>query len=85
MAETNEIKSPHPFDNMTESELRTYFATIAEVLTRLLPADTGFILLAAPTGTGGISQLVANVPMDVTREWVRETAERFAAGEVLDR
>lgn len=75
----------HAFDDMNEPELRAMFRELAEAVKSRLPAGTGFIVLAAPMGPGGIAQYVSNVQREDAAKWMVETVERWLAGDHVER
>lgn len=75
----------HPFDAMTEPELRALMTRLADRITSELPADTSFILLAAPFGAGGIAQYVSNCRKGDAAKWMLETIDRWATNDYVPR
>ncbi len=74
-----------PLDDMTEPDLAAIFRRVAERVQWSLPPNTGFIVLAAPQGEGGIAQYVSNVRRDDAAKWMRETIARWEAGDFVPR
>lgn len=79
------MASVHPFDEMTEPELRNLFNNVARNVRADLPPDTGFIVLAAPFGKDGVAQYVSNVHRDDAAKWMRETLERWERNDFVPR
>lgn len=74
-----------PLDDMTEPELKAMVADLAETVKAKLPPNTGFIVLAAPMGPGGIAQYVSNVrPFDAGK-WMLEVIERWCKRDYVPR
>lgn len=75
----------HPYDAMTELQLTAHFQAIAREISRRVPANTGFILLASPFGRSGVSQYVANGQREDCISWLRETADRLESKDTVQR
>lgn len=75
---------PHAYDNMTEPELENHFNTLARDIKKRLPPNTGFLLLAAPFGTG-TAQYVSNVERKDSIDWMKETIKRWESGDFVPR
>lgn len=75
----------HLFDNMTEPELKKLFHDLCVVIKYHLPKNTGFIILAAEFGEGGIAQYASNVRKEDAEKWMLETLARWHAGDFVPR
>jgi hypothetical protein len=72
-------------DDMTEPELRDIMTDCARAVRHRLPPDTGFLVLAADFGPGGIAQYIGNGRRPDFIRWMRETADRLEAREDVPR
>ena len=72
-------------DDMTEPELRAVMNNAACAVARQLPDGTGFLVLAAPFGPGGVAQYVGNGQRSDFIRWLRETADRLDARDDVPR
>jgi hypothetical protein len=72
-------------DEMTEPELRRTMNQAADLVKMALPAGTGFLILAAPFGPGGIAQYIGNGQRADFVRWMRETADRLESREDVPR
>lgn len=79
-----EAKIPHPFDIMTEPQLEVFLRDLAETIKDRLPPGTGFMLHAAPAGSG-VAQYIGNVDRECAAEWMRENIARWEAGDDIPR
>lgn len=71
-------------DEMTEPELKAVITNCCRMLSRELPRGTGFIFLAAPFD-GRVAQYGGNVERPNAMAWMRETLERWQAGDYVER
>lgn len=72
-------------DNMTEPELRDMLNRVAGCVQAILPAGSGFIVLATPFGDQGITQYISNVDRAAAIRWMKETIRRFEANDTVPR
>lgn len=71
--------------DMTEPELTILFRRVARSVEAQLPPDTGFVVLASPRGTSGVSQYVGNTRREDAAAWMLETVARWNLGEHVPR
>lgn len=71
----------HDYDAMTEPKLRSRLSALAIAVGKLLPPETGFIVLATPFGHDQAAQYVANVSRETAAAWMLETVERLATAD----
>lgn len=75
----------HPFDAMTEPELKKFFHELSEMIKWKLPKGTGFMLVASPFGAGGVAQYASNVQRGDAIKWMRETIARWETDDFVPR
>ena len=75
----------HPFHDMAEPELASLMNRVARRVESVLPDRTGFVVLVAPRGPNEVAQYVCNSDRHDCIAWLRETADRMEAGDVVER
>lgn len=75
----------HDYDAMTEPELRAHMRGLVEKIGAHVPDGTGFIVIAAPFGSGGVAQYASNVQRLDAERWMLETIERWHRGDYVPR
>jgi hypothetical protein len=72
-------------EDMTEPELRQVMTRVARAVAGILPAGTGFLVVASEFGRPGVAQYVGNGQRSDFIRWMRETADRLEAREDVPR
>ena len=72
-------------EDMTEPELKAQLQLTCEVVKMSLPPDSGFIVLCATFGKGGIAQYGSNVRKEDAEKWMIETLARWKNNDFIPR
>lgn len=75
----------HPFEEWDEAKMTVYFRILAQMIKGYLPPETGFFMVCAPFGAGGVAQFVGNCQREDSIKWMRETLQRMSGRDTVER
>lgn len=75
----------HPYDAMTEPELKAEFVKVGNAIKSSIPPATGFVCVVAPFGSSGVAQYVGNCRRDDALKWMKETIARWESSDYIPR